>query len=453
MSNVRDFGAVGDGQTDDTTAIQHAIHQGDGPVEIPKGDYRITKPIIVDLAQTGRRSIHGFGGVAKIIMAGPGPAFYLKATHGKTANPLTFRPEEWQHERMPQIANLEIEGAHPEAEGVRIEGVMQPTLTGVLIRNVHHGVHVTDRARNVIIDGCHIYHNTGVGVFFDHCNLHQAIIGDSHISYNRLGGIRVEGGEIRNFHITGNDIEYNNDEVFRIEDLPTAEIYIDIQDGSVREGTITSNTIQATPSRNGANIRIIGSKTEGNRKFGFWTISSNLITSQETNIHISSSLGVTLCGNHFGNADLRSLLVEDSTQIIVGANCFGYNEEYRNTQDSTGMKFVNCDNCNISGSLIHGKTEPFTNATGRRALVELLNCRRMSITGLQVFNGLPAGMYLEGCTDTLVSACTVMETRPGEKTPSIEWSDADATNILANCRLGATTNLSDALQQQGNVIQ
>ncbi|MEZ6049255.1 MAG: right-handed parallel beta-helix repeat-containing protein [Planctomycetaceae bacterium] len=395
MSNVKNFGAVGDGQVDDTEAFQHAVQNGDGPVEIPAGDYLITRPILIDLAQVGRRSIHGHGGVAKIIMAGPGPAFFLKASHGKSADPLTFRPEEWAKERMPQVANLEIEGRHPEAVGIQIEGVMQPTITGVLIRNVHHGIHITERARNVVVDGCHIYHNTGVGIFFDHVNLHQAIVGDSHISYNRLGGIRIEGGEIRNFHITGNDIEYNNDKVFGLGDVPTAEIYIDLQDGSVREGTIASNTIQATPSPGGANIRIIGSQTEGNGKFGLWTITGNMITSQETNIHITSALGVTISGNHLGNSDLRNLLVEDSTQIVVGSNCFGYNEDYKNTQDSTGIRFVNCDHSNISGSIIYGKKDSFPNASERGGLVELLDCHRMSISGVQVFDGIPGGISSE----------------------------------------------------------
>ena len=43
MSNVRDFGAVGDGQVDDTQAIEHAIHAGDGVIEFPRGNYRITR--------------------------------------------------------------------------------------------------------------------------------------------------------------------------------------------------------------------------------------------------------------------------------------------------------------------------------------------------------------------------------------------------------------------------
>ena len=99
---------------------------------------------------------------------------------------------------MPLLSDIEITGDHPEADGIRLEGVMQPTLTGVLIRKVRNAVHVTRRSRNVLISHCHIYQNTGIGVFLDHCNLHQTIITGSHISYCRLGGVRIQGGEIRN---------------------------------------------------------------------------------------------------------------------------------------------------------------------------------------------------------------------------------------------------------------
>ena len=44
MSNIRDFGAVGDGTTDDTAAIQHAVDDGDDLIVIPRGTYRISNP-------------------------------------------------------------------------------------------------------------------------------------------------------------------------------------------------------------------------------------------------------------------------------------------------------------------------------------------------------------------------------------------------------------------------
>ncbi|MFP6703891.1 MAG: right-handed parallel beta-helix repeat-containing protein, partial [Planctomycetaceae bacterium] len=336
MTNVRDFGAVGDGKTDDTEAIQHAIDEGVGRVELTRGDYLITRTLQVDLSRVGRTGIDGSLGTAKLLMAGSGPAIHLKGTHASTADPAGFRPAEWQNERMPIVRDIEIEGRHAKAGGIRIVGVMQPTLSGVLIREVHTAVHVTSRARNLLIDGCHFYHNTGVGVHLDSVDLHQTIIADSHISYCRLGGIRIENSEIRNLQITGNDIEYNNNASHGVEgadDEPTAEIYIDVAAGSVREGTIVSNTIQATASANGANIRMIGSPGEDretvNHKAGMWTISGNLIGSQRTNIHLTSVRGVVISGNHIYSGHHRNLLIESSRNIVVGPNCFGHNPDYR----------------------------------------------------------------------------------------------------------------------------
>jgi hypothetical protein len=73
MSDVLDFGAAGDGKTDDTEAILHAIR--DGVVDFPRGDYVVTKTIPIELSQVGRTGLRGAAGTAKIIMAGAGPAF------------------------------------------------------------------------------------------------------------------------------------------------------------------------------------------------------------------------------------------------------------------------------------------------------------------------------------------------------------------------------------------
>jgi hypothetical protein len=72
---------------------------------------------------------------------------------------------------MPTLSNLEIEGRHPQADGIRIVGVMQATLTGVLVHGVRTAVHVTGRARNLLISHCHFYHNNGIGQHLDQVNL------------------------------------------------------------------------------------------------------------------------------------------------------------------------------------------------------------------------------------------------------------------------------------------
>ena len=467
MSNVRDFGALGDGVADDTEAIQHALDDGEGLIEFPRGNYRISRTLVVDLQNRGRTAISGLGGVAKIQMYGPGPALFLKATHAKTADPAGFRPEEWQNERMPTVDGIEIEGRHPEADGIRIVGVMQPVLSRVLIHWCRTAVHVTERARNLIIDSCNFYENTGIGVHLDRVNLHQTIIADSHISYCRLGGIRIEDNEIRNLQITGNDIEYNNNRAHKknfpdADAEPTAEIYVDVQSGTIREGTIVSNTIQATYSPNGCNIRFIGNSEAGEHRAGMWTISGNLIGSQNNNVHLTGVRGVVLTGNYIYSGHNRNVLVEDSRNVVIGPNSFGHNPDYRDKELATGIRLVNSENCNLNGVLIQDAQAGEHTVDGvvpveREALVEIINCRRVNMTGCQILDGTPIGLLLEGCQDTLVSSCTVIDQRELKKTTSgVVWRHSGPGNMLVQSRISGGTGsdvvADDAVTQSGNLI-
>jgi hypothetical protein len=81
MADVRDFGAVGDGVADDTAAIHHALADGDGLVVFPRGEYRITRTIEIDLDRTRRTGIDGSGGTARIVMTGAGPALSIVGRH------------------------------------------------------------------------------------------------------------------------------------------------------------------------------------------------------------------------------------------------------------------------------------------------------------------------------------------------------------------------------------
>jgi hypothetical protein len=446
------FGAVGDGVTDDTDALQHAIDAGEGLVELGRGTYRITRSLVVDLARCSRTAISGAGGLATIVMTGAGPAISIKGTHTGSADPLSFRPEQWQHERMPTVSGLEINGDHPEADGIRIEGVMQPTLTGLLIRKVRTAVHLVGRNRNVVIDHCHIFYNTGVGVHLENLNLHQCNITGNHISYNRLGGIRIDNSEIRNLQITGNDIEYNNNRAHKVPDtdaVPTAEIYINVGEGSIREGTIASNTIQATYSPGGANIRFIGTGPEQNHKAGMWTITGNLIGSQETNVHLISSRGITLTGNYLYSGHYRNLWIQDSRNIVVGNNIFGHNPDYQPHELATGIRCENSHHCVFNGTIIQDSqagahTVPGTVPIERQGLVELIGCRGVTMSGVQILEGEPYGLYLENCSDTVLQGCTILDERTPKRTlAAIRWTGAGTGNLIAACRIGRglTTDL------------
>jgi len=352
--NVKDFGAKGDGKTDDTGAINAAVvGASDGLVEFPKGTYRITKTIEIDLSNYGKLGLSGRGASASIVMAGEGAAFRFIGSHDKgSALPSSVKIITWDKERMPLIDALEIIGDHVDADGIELRNTFMPTLRALLIRNVRNGIHLSSRNRNVLIDACHVYNNSGIGIFLDQVNIHQFIISDSHISYCKKGGIKVIGSEIRNLQITGNDIEYNCDP----EGPISADILVDCSmGGSVREGTISGNTIQAIPSPEGANIRFLG--LNGNSdKIGLWSITGNHISNQKVNIHLENTRGISITGNTFIRGYNRHLLINNSSNLIINGNVIDHNEDYFPSQPPAygGILISNGENIILSDNIIDG---------------------------------------------------------------------------------------------------
>src|SRR5688500_15508999 len=114
LATVLDYGAIGDGQADDTAAIQRAVDEGRGAVVFPPGTYKLTKTVEIDLAKVGITSLVGHS-ASRVVMAGSGPAFRFRGTHEGTADPDSVKPQVWDKERMPTIEALAIEGAHEEA--------------------------------------------------------------------------------------------------------------------------------------------------------------------------------------------------------------------------------------------------------------------------------------------------------------------------------------------------
>ena len=100
MANVKDFGAKGDGKTNDTEALQHAVNEIDGVLELPRGDYRISEPIVVPLQRTGFVGIRGDQDTARILMEGPGPALQMIGNHQGTATPSTVKEQTCERERF-----------------------------------------------------------------------------------------------------------------------------------------------------------------------------------------------------------------------------------------------------------------------------------------------------------------------------------------------------------------
>ena len=449
MSNLIRFGAVGDGKADDTEAIRHAVAEGDGMLHFPPGTYRITSPIEINLSESGPLGVDVTGGAARVVMAGKGPAFRLVGSHGGTGDPASRKGNVATHQRMPTIKNIEVEGSHPEADGFELIQTMQPVFEGLMVTRCRHGIHLVDRNRNVVISHCHLYFNTGVGIYLDGVNLHQINITGSHISYNRQGGIRIERSEVRNLQITGNDIEYNNFRAHKTEPEPTAEIYVDVsaEGASVNEVTIASNTIQATESPGGSNIRI-KEKPDASRPPGLFAISGNVIGSQENNVHLTGCYGIALSGNTIYSCGHRNLLIEDSQLVNVSGNTF----RRHTPKYGTGVRFERSSDITFTGCAIHDESE--NGQPGLNALLELADCERINVSGSQFVNGM-IGVEAIKCTQIALTGNTIHDSRdkPIAK-HAVSFAGKGADHLVANNVIGKTSGkpIAGVVQTSGNVV-
>ena len=382
--------------------------------------------MVVDLAKVGYTAIHGQG-VAKIVMTAPGPAIRFVGTHFKSADPKGFGDSVWNMEKMPIVDGLAISAEHPQADGIEAIGTMQLTITKTHIRGVRHGIRLVENNRNLTISDCHIYENSGIGIYYDNVNLHQSNITGCHISYNAAGGVVSKGGNVRNIHITGCDIESNMSPKLP----PTANVLIDCRNSryGTAEVAITGCTIQHNnPSPGSANVRMIGSSEPRNGKpvrEGNLTMTGNVFSDVKVNVHLQACRGVVISGNTFWQGYEHNLLVENSSNIVLGPNNFDRNPryDYGNTQEANnGIAFRDCQDCTLNG--IH-----VTNVWRSEAGLAIENCRRMNITNCTILDCDNAGLLLRGVKNSLVSGCLIQDSRNKSIAVKVEKSES---NLISN---------------------
>ena len=416
-------GLVGDGITDETATIQKAIDAGIGEVKLSKGVYRITKTIEIDLDKVTNTSIDG-GGVARIVMDGPGPAFRLIGTHEGTASPATFQRKVWNRQHSPTISGIDIVGSHPKANGIEAAGTMQLGLIRVVVRECYHGIRLYRRNRNVILSECHVYDNRGVGVFLDDLNLHQINIANCHISYNDGGGVVARNSEIRNLQIGTCDIEGN---MGGPGSQPTANV-------------IVGCTIQHSHDAPGsANILINGNSTKRpfteEQRHGNITIADNVLSDVRVNVALSHVRAAAVTGNTIWKGYDRNLVVDHCQNVVVTGNVFDRNPRYHYSDGASakhGVLFVDSSDCTISGNQLYGTVD------GDAAMV-IRRCNRFNVTSCSILDYGRCGLLLDGVSNSRVSDCLIRDDRDGADGVSI-WLEEDSNVVVSDCMVSHEGN-------------
>ncbi len=431
-----------DNDNDRLQALLNSRPSGSGTAWTGLQTFRITKPLVIELDRVGPLALQSLGPM-RLIMEGPGPALRIIGTHHGTADPHTVQDNVWQRQRMPLVDGLEILGRHPDAVGMELDGTMQAILSRVTIRDCKHGIHLVNRNRNVLITACQIYENSGIGIFLDDVNLHQIDITGSHISYNRRGGVVSRGGNVRNLHITGCDLESNQG----ADTNPTANVLIDCSGSPYGTGevAITGCTIQHnSKSPDSANIRILG-RSEPNTKQdlvreGNITITGNILSDVSVNVHLRDCRGVTMTGNTFWMGYDHNLLIEDCTHIVTGSNNLDRNPRYAYGNAGTTINDVvirNCRDCTFSGLHV-SKTR------NSPAGITFTSCQWLNISGCTILDCEGSGLLLSNCEHCLVSGCLIRSPRNSPKR-----SEALVIQGGKDNRISPDNLIVDELQSEG----
>jgi len=201
--NVRDFGAVGDGVTDDTAAFQAAIDSlpvvndpeydliGGGTVYVPIGTYRVS-----NIKLTSRQSLVGDGYASVIkqtvasgamITCGDDIASYVDANA----------------ERI-RISNLGLEGVATSAvvgnDGIRGNQIFKSYIDNCQITGFGDNAIWFKGGSYSYVRGCDIFDNYNRGVYFQVFSLLRWLtdcyLSDTTIRINRGPGVEVNGGAV-----------------------------------------------------------------------------------------------------------------------------------------------------------------------------------------------------------------------------------------------------------------
>jgi hypothetical protein len=347
------------------------------------------------------------------------------------------------------VIGLEIVGAHAEADGISARGTMQLTISRVVVREARHAIHLQERNRNILISDVHLYHNRGIGIFYDRVNLHQSNIIGSHISYNAGGGIVVRGGDVRNIHIGTCDIESNMEK----GGPETANVLIDSAGGSVGEVAITGCTLQHNPDGpNSANIRILGAgitnpTNPAPTNEGHVTITGNVLSDVQVNVHLVNARGVTLTGNTFWMGFAHDLLVENCSNVTVGSNNLDRNPRYEYTRTSSrgGVVFRKSRDCTVVGLHVNGVRH-------HDAAVALEDCTRFNLSNSTVLDCDGVGLQLTNSTLTRVSGCLIRDDRAANPSPALRVAGGYGNYIVGNVLDREPEIASDATVHRDNGV-
>jgi hypothetical protein len=316
VADVKAHGAIGDGSTDDSNAIQAAVDSiGDnGVVYFGPGRYYLGSTVTVDPASV--RKIVGEGAYLVIDSNIPALKMSGSATSG-TASPSDSNNQNIKDEEMiTPVEGLQIHSTASTytGTGIVIDNTFGVTVTNCHLFNLKTGLRYQGTVRNTIIDDCHFWDNRSNHIHYDGVNLHQSIISDSHISYAERG-IFVDDANVHNIHIDSCDIEGGSGEQDGLRSL--IHLLVSSSSGDISQVQITGCSIEEHMSATGALVDV-DDQTDTLGKIKLITITGNEFSGcPNPAIRLNNAREVTISGNTFWGIGTHAIYITGTSPDTV----------------------------------------------------------------------------------------------------------------------------------------
>lgn len=340
MYNVKDYGAIGNGTTDDTAAITAAITAVDsgrgGVVYFPAGVYRVTNTITVNknnvtlrgdglssqidlrISGTTRKDGIAFRKTSAAEVAAPGIEDLFIYAHTNVQAAIAI-----QNTSRFMARNLQLWSATQNAALVAIEVYKGSVAYNTNFRDVFIGDNFDIALRlgqlgsgllqNVDLRGFYIGNNN-VGVYIKH-----------------VGGFKWEGGEILN--CTNSFVVEQSGLAERVGGLQISKVFFDTPDnlnvairvlsgttGDIHHVTFTDCSFNWNQNANEASVVLNNDSNEPRALRNIKFIGCEFSINKGSSMYIRNAHHVDLIGNHFVNS---GQVGQERTQVLLDGNSNG----------------------------------------------------------------------------------------------------------------------------------
>lgn len=353
--DVDAFGAVGDGTTDDSAAIQAAADSisNKAALSFSSGKrYRLASTVSIDVRDI--RAIYGNNAYIINDTGGVGLEIYGTKEPGGTGPEATHQQEIKDEEFSTIIDGLQVYSTTStySGTGIQLHEQFEPIIKNCHFFNNNHGLEIGYQVDNIVISNCNFWDNRTSNIHFNgNVNSHQIVIGNSHISYARYGLLVDSAAKVYNVHLSNVNMEAQDNQQDGFDNF----IY---SNGKLVEVHISASTFQDHKIGTDALIKLIGNSNR-----------------------------ISVVSSHISNSAGDGIIIDSSNlqEIAIGSTLFS-------SLDGTALSLTNGEDVSIAGNV-------FRKIGGDAVVVDTTN--RVNVTGAVMSNIGGKGVDVSGDNEIL----------------------------------------------------